>query len=114
MNIYVGNLACEITETELRDEFIFFGEVTAVTLMSDQGIGSGQGRRCAYVEMPSTKEGDSAIETLQGKSIRGRPLNIIKSLPATRISGNLLSSDQTVQGFTRKPAGSRGQKKKME
>jgi RNA recognition motif-containing protein len=112
MNIFVGNLSIEITEAELRLEFLSFGQVTAVTIMSDQGIGSGQGRQCAYVEMPSTAEGEDAIEKLQGKSIKGRPLDIIKSLPATRISGSRLSGEVTVMGFTRKPNSNRGRKKR--
>jgi RNA recognition motif-containing protein len=71
MNIYVGNLSLEVTEDELRQAFVTFGQVTSVTLMNDQGIGSGQGRGCGYVEMPSVREGDSAIEQLQGKSLKG-------------------------------------------
>lgn len=84
MNIYVGNLSLELTEDELRREFVIFGQVTSVILMSDKGIGSGQGRVCGYVEMPSVREGESAIERLQGKSIKGRQLDIIKALPLTR------------------------------
>ena len=44
MNIYVGNLSLEVTEEELRQEFITFGEVISVTIMNDKYIGSGQSR----------------------------------------------------------------------
>jgi RNA recognition motif-containing protein len=96
MNIYVGNLSQQVTEEELRQEFVTFGQVTSVTLMNDQNIGSGQGRGCGYVEMPSVKEGESAIEQLQGKSINGQKLDIIKALPVTR------NPDTRVSGFSRK------------
>jgi RNA recognition motif-containing protein len=53
MNIYVGNLSLEMTEEELRREFMAFGEVISVTIMNDKYIGSGQSRGYAFVEMPS-------------------------------------------------------------
>ena len=42
MNIYIGNLALEVTEGELRQEFMAFGEVITVIIMNDKYIGSGQ------------------------------------------------------------------------
>lgn len=101
MNIYVGNLSLEVTEDELRQEFVIFGEVTSVTLMNDLSIGSGQGRGCGYVEMPSVREGESAIEQLQGKSIKGRQLDIIKALPVTRNANSEHYGDSKVLGFSR-------------
>jgi RNA recognition motif-containing protein len=102
MNIYVGNLPPEITEDDLRQEFVTFGTVTSVTLMSDHGIGSGQGRGCGYVEMPFVKEGESAIEQLQGKSIKGRHLDIIKALPISRNANTEQDGDSAISGFSRK------------
>jgi RNA recognition motif-containing protein len=102
MNIYVGNLSPDITEDDLRREFVTFGQVTSVTLMNDRGIGSGQGRGCGYIEMPSVKEGESAIEILQGKLLKGRKLDIIKSLPVTLKSSSKIDGDAPVSGFHRK------------
>ena len=36
MNIYVGNLALEVTEEELQREFGAFGEVTSVNIITDK------------------------------------------------------------------------------
>jgi RNA recognition motif-containing protein len=102
MNIYIGNLSLNITEDDLRQEFVSFGKVTSVTLMDDLDIGSGQGRRCCYVEMPSIKEGESAIEQLQGKLLKGRLMDVIKALPVTKPSHNEPGADITAQGFGRK------------
>jgi RNA recognition motif-containing protein len=102
MNIFVGNLSLEVTEDELRCEFGIFGEVTSVLLMNDLTIGSGQRRGCGYVEMPSVREGESAIEQLQGKSIKGRQLDIIKALPVTREANKELGVDIRVSGFSRR------------
>ncbi len=41
MNIYVGNLSLEVTEDDLRQEFVTFGEVISVVIMNDQYINSG-------------------------------------------------------------------------
>jgi RNA recognition motif-containing protein len=102
VNIYVGNLSFEVTEDDLRREFVVFGLVTSISLMSDRDIGSGQGRKCGYVEMPSVREGESAIERLQGTSLKGRKLDIIKALPVTHNLDLKLNGNQQVLGFHRK------------
>ena len=102
MNIYVGNLSVEVTEQELRQEFLLFGKVNAVVLMNDRSIGSGQCRGCGYVEMPSDSEGQSAISQLQGKLLKGRKLDVIKALPITRNSGPKIYTDSQAAGFSRK------------
>jgi RNA recognition motif-containing protein len=67
MNIYVGNLSLEVTERELRREFMAFGEVLSVIIMNDRHIGSGQSRGYGFVEMPSPSEGDAAMTALNQK-----------------------------------------------
>ena len=102
MNIFVGNLSLDVTEEELRREFVIFGQVTSVVLMSDMGIGSGQGRGCGFVEMPSIRDGESAIEQLQGKSMKGRQLDVIKALPISRNYEGENNDEARVLGFSRK------------
>ena len=81
MNIYVGNLSLEMTENELRKEFIEFGDVISVTIMNDKYIGSGQPRGYGYVEMASKSEGATAIAILEGKKLRDRVINVVEALP---------------------------------
>jgi RNA recognition motif-containing protein len=81
VNIYVGNLSLEVTEDELRREFMAYGEVTYVTIMNDKYIGSGQPRGYGYVEMNSKAEGAAAIANLQGKKLKDRNIAIIEALP---------------------------------
>ena len=85
MNIYVGNLSLEVTNEELRQEFMVFGEVISVTIMNDEYIGSGQSRGYGFVEMPSVSEGQAAITGLNGKTLRHRTIDVIQALP---LSGN--------------------------
>jgi RNA recognition motif-containing protein len=86
MNIYVGNLSLEMTEDELRQEFMEFGEVISVTIMNDKYIGSGQPRGYGYVEMASKSEGVTAIAKLEGKKLRDRVINIVEALPLSNKS----------------------------
>ncbi len=81
MNIYVGNLSLEVTEEELRREFMSFGEVISVTIMNDKYIGSGQLRGYGFVEMPSQSEGKAAIIALNDKTLRHMTINVIEALP---------------------------------
>ena len=55
MNIYVGNLSPEVTEEELRKEFMAFGRVTSVTIIEDRR--SGRSRGFGFVVIPSKSEG---------------------------------------------------------
>ncbi|MFC1942485.1 RNA recognition motif domain-containing protein [Chloroflexota bacterium] len=92
MNIYVGNLALETTEDELRKLFTEFGEVTTVTIMNDQYIGSGQPRGYGYVEMASKSEGVTAVANLEGKKVGDRVMTVVEALPLSNKSGSTISN----------------------
>ncbi len=94
MNIYVGNLSLDVTDEELRREFMAFGEVISVTVMNDKYIGSGQSRGYAFVEMPSQSEGKAAITALNGKTLRHMTINIIEALPLSNNNGYGSHSDK--------------------
>ena len=80
MNIYVGNLPLEVTEEELRQEFMSFGEVTSAIIINDRyGIGQSSGN--GFVEMTSRSEGEAAIIALNGKSLKHRTIDVIQALP---------------------------------
>jgi len=90
MNIYIGNLSLEVTEGELRQEFMAFGEVISVTIMNDKYIGSGQpkGKGYAFVEMPSQSEGKAAIAGLNNKTLRHMTINVLEALPLSDNKGD--------------------------
>lgn len=79
MNIFVGNLAREVTEDELRLQFAAFGEVKTVSIVKDKY--SGQSRGFGFVEMPSAAEGQAAITGLKGKMLKERTLDISEARP---------------------------------
>ncbi len=98
MNIYVGNLSPGITEEELRLEFESYGEVTYVVVMNDGGIGSGQSYTYGFVEMASKVAGVTAINNINGKSLKNRTLSAIEALPLS--DKNKMASRK--RGTTRK------------
>jgi len=81
MNIYVGNLSLEVTEEQLRQEFMAFGEVISVNIMNDRYIGSGQMRGYGFVEMASKAEGEAAITNLNEKTLKHMTINVVEALP---------------------------------
>lgn len=100
MNIFVGNLALEITEDEVRKEFAVFGQVKSVTLMDDRCFGSGQENGHGYVEMTSSFDGATAIARLDGKMLLNRTISVIGARPLTRESGG---SSASTRGSSRPP-----------
>jgi len=79
MKIYVGNLSYEITEEELRQEFLAFGKVESINIIMDKY--SGRPKGFGFVEMPSVSEGQAAITGLNGKTLRERTLNVNAARP---------------------------------
>ena len=79
MNIYVGNLAREATEDDVREAFKAFGQITSVSIIKDKF--SGESRGFGFVEMPSQAEAQSAIAGLNGKELQGRSLTVNEARP---------------------------------
>jgi RNA recognition motif-containing protein len=81
MNIYVGNLSLDITKEELKHQFMAFGEVTAITIMNDKYIGSGQPAGYGFVEMASIADGTNAIQNLNHSMLKGLVIDVVEALP---------------------------------
>lgn len=81
MKIYVGNLSYDVTEDELRQEFLAFGAVESVSIIIDKY--SGRSKGFAFIEMPTVSEGQAAIDNLNGKNLKDRPLTVNAARPRT-------------------------------
>lgn len=81
MKLYVGNLAYQVTEDQLRDAFESFGKVESATIIKDKF--SGQSKGFGFIEMPSSAEGQAAIENLNGKDFNGRAIKVNEARPRT-------------------------------
>ncbi len=79
MNIYVGNLSYSLSESELRDAFAAYGEVSSVKVLMDRE--SGRSRGFGFVEMPNQDEAEAAVAEINGKEVGGRPLRVNEARP---------------------------------
>ena len=66
MDIYVGNLAFQLSESELQELFQEFGEVKSVKIISDKMTGKSKG--FAFVTMENDTEAQAAIDNLHGRT----------------------------------------------
>lgn len=85
MNIYVGNLAREVTEDDLREAFEAFGQVSTATIIKDKFTGESRG--FGFVEMPSKNEAQTAITEMNEKDLKGRTINVNEARPKTDRGG---------------------------
>jgi len=86
MTIYVGKLSYEVTEEDLRLAFEPFGQVESVAIIKNKR--SGQSKGFGFVEMASKAEGQSAIDGLNGKELKGRALSVNEARPRTENRGS--------------------------
>lgn len=83
MNIYVGNLAYNVTEDDLRTLFSDFGEVSAVNIVKERP--SGQSKGFGFVEMLNNSEADKAMKALNGAKIKDQFIKLSQAkAPAKR------------------------------
>lgn len=79
MNIFVGNLPYSMTDQELRTLFEAHGQVDSAKVIMDWD--SGRSRGFGFVEMGNDKEGEAAIEALNGQDASGRALTVNQARP---------------------------------
>jgi len=79
MNIYVGNLFYNVTEKDLVLAFDTFGCVESAHVIKDKLTGESKG--FGFVEMPSEKEAQAAIDGMNDKDLKGRAINVAKARP---------------------------------
>ncbi|MHC4474079.1 MAG: RNA recognition motif domain-containing protein [Planctomycetota bacterium] len=77
MNIYVGNLADQITEDDLRQAFEAHGPVESINIIKDKLSGRPLG--FGFVEIPDQDQARRAIEALSGTTIRSRAVIVAET-----------------------------------
>lgn len=79
MNIYVGNLAYEVTDEDLNEAFSPHGEVTSARVIRDRFTDRSRG--FGFVEMSNDTEAQTAIDEVNGKEIKGRAVTVNQARP---------------------------------
>ena len=85
MNIYVGNLSYDATESDIESAFSEFGAVKTVNIVKDRDTGRSRG--FAFVEMHNSDEGKNAIDALNETSIAGRAVTVNEARPREQRGG---------------------------
>lgn len=86
MNIFIGNLAKEVNETDLSDLFSQYGIVKSVKVIKD--LFTGESKGFAFVEMPGTREAEKAISELNTVDLKGKKLVVNEARPKNTMGGN--------------------------
>ena len=89
MKIYVGNLDAGTTSEELRALFEAFGNVSKADVHT-VGYSGAFGR----VEMPSSEEGQKAIDSLFGTAHRGQKLVVAECFDRGDVAGDDFDDDE--------------------
>jgi len=79
MNIYVGNLSFDTTDSGLRTAFEAHGEVSSAQVITDRDTGRSRG--FGFVEMPSDEEARAAMTALDGSDLDGRQIKVNQARP---------------------------------
>ena len=85
MELYVGNLVYNMTESELRDLFAAYGSVGSVRIITDYL--TRQSRGFGYIQMPDSSEGHKAIRELDGSPLHERHLVVKAARPRDERQG---------------------------
>lgn len=80
--IYVGGLAYSVTEGRLTELFSAHGTVDSANVIADKF--TGQSRGFGFVEMSSSSEAQSAINSLNGTQFEGRSLTVNEAKPMAK------------------------------
>lgn len=82
MDIYVGNLPYDASDSDLQQLFEKFGTVSSARVVSDRETGRSKG--FGFVEMNDRAEAEKAIEGTNGTEMNGRALRVNESQPKPR------------------------------
>lgn len=82
MEIYVGNLSYDTSDSSLRGTFERFGEVSRATVVTDRV--SGRSRGFGFVAMDEDDQARAAIEALNGTELDGRALTVNEARPRSQ------------------------------
>ena len=85
MNIFVGNLASNVKEEELRTLFSQHGKVDSVKIIRDMFTQTSKG--FGFIEMPGKAEAQKALAELNTYELSGKKLTVNEARPRRERKG---------------------------
>ena len=82
IEIYVGNLSYDLSESQLRREFEKYGMVASARVIENRYNKKSKG--FGFVEMPIRAEAEKAIRALHDKEVLGRKMRVNEARNKTR------------------------------
>ncbi|MBN1300477.1 MAG: RNA-binding protein [Melioribacteraceae bacterium] len=79
MNIYIGNLSPEVSETDLQTAFEKYGKVKSVKVIKD--MFTQQSKGFGFIEMLNNAEAQNAIKELNTSEIKGKRIIVNEARP---------------------------------
>jgi cold-inducible RNA-binding protein len=79
MNIYVGNLAQDVKDDELKELFSQHGKVDSVKIIRDMFTQSSKG--FGFIEMPGRAQAQKALDELNTFEFKGKKLVVNEARP---------------------------------
>lgn len=76
-NIYISNLATSISETQLKEHFSRFGEITEVRIITDPFTKASRG--FGFVTFSTDEEAEKAISGMNGEDLEGKVVVVEKA-----------------------------------
>ena len=73
MNIYISNLSYDVNDSDLRELFEEYGEVSSAKVIMDRETGRSRG--FGFVEMSDDTQGQKAIDELNQAEYDGKVIN---------------------------------------
>ncbi|MBS1771560.1 MAG: RNA-binding protein [Bacteroidetes bacterium] len=99
MNIFVGNLNFQTTESQLQELFEGFGQVNSVKIPTDSYTNRSRG--FGFVEMRDQQHAEQAIEKLNGSSFDKKTIVVNEARPRTERRDNF-SGRNSDRGYNKR------------
>lgn len=101
--LFVGNLAFQTTEEDLRSAFEAHGQVVEAKIITDRETGRSRG--FAFLTMANPQEATAAIAAMNGATIDGRALRVNEAEERRPRSGGPGGGPGGGGGFGGRPSG---------
>ncbi len=86
MNIYVGNLAADVTDEDLKGLFSEYGNITSVKVIKDMYTGSSKG--FGFIELSNNEKAKASITELNAKELKGKSIIVNEARPKNDDNSN--------------------------
>lgn len=104
-NLYVGNLASEVTQEDLLVNFSQAGKVKSVNIIKDKFTGTSKG--FGFVEMETEQDAAEAVKRFNGGELCGKTITVSEAKPKKDGIGSGNRGGRSGGGFRNQRGGGR-------